>query len=362
MERRWFIGLGPPIFALSAIALATPVIATPLIGHGNHPDGETVSRPALDRIPDVVSARAWLAQRGDGAWVYGRAGSTKRQALPQAETAIAIGRRYVASTLPTSDGTSHLRLREWRTGSVAVDLDSSIWISAGAFSGDDLVVTGYGDARATSDGGLAVVRVGSGRFETVVPERPFPQALGASASRGDVFVSASGRRAASYLCAADLCDVQVIDVSSGRLVRSSRQTGFLRAITDSAMILTDGEFKWISARELATGREIWRLRDSILMNPVAAAGGSVVGLVGSRPAGWAVARIGATGRAADLTERVRDGHWPQVWAQLSTPEAVVIGRGDFAEALSGTGQSTADIIDVQAGSAIGRDLQLLPGE
>jgi hypothetical protein len=358
-EKRWLLGLGPPVLVIGAIALIGPSAWVTAAAQRAELNPEATPGELRRLAPDV-SSRAWIAERGDGTWVYGRAGVGILRDLPAGETAIAIGRTYVASTKPRADGVSHLRLREWRTGVLTVELEAPIWISTGAFRDDDLVVTGYGDASATSDGGLAVVGAGSNQLEALVPAAPFPADLGPSAARGDVHVSPNGRLAASYLCSGETCATQVVDLETRRLVHNGRQKGFLRAITDSTMILTDDEHAWISASDIRTGRELWRIPDSILMNPLAGADGSVTGLIGSNGPGWAVGRIGPDGVATDLTPRTWNGAWPQVWTQVSTGGSAVIGHGDFAAALSGHVAPTADVIDIARQRVLGRDIPLLP--
>jgi hypothetical protein len=47
---------------------------------------------------------------------------------------------------------------------------------------------------------------------------------------------------------------------------------------------------------------------------------------------------------------------------VSTPRVAVIGRGEFAAALSGQVRPTADVIDIARQQAVARDLPLLPGQ
>jgi hypothetical protein len=362
LEKRWLLGLGPPLIVLGAVAviaapgsIARAAVHRPVPGAAAH----VAATASLDLIPADVAARAWVAERGDGVWAYGRAGSRSRRALPAGETAIAIGRRYLASTVALPSGTSRLILRDWHSGRIAARSDAPLWISTGAFRADDLVVTGYGDVRAATDGGLAIYVARQAKWRVLLPAARFPAGM-AAASRGDVHVSPGGRLAASYLCQADVCDTQVVDLETGDRVYHDRHAAFLRALTDDALVLTDGEFEWISAVNVRSGHEAWRIHDSILMNPLAGADGSVTGLVGSNRPGWAVARIGPDGRSRDLTPRTRNSTWPQVWTQLSTPDTAVIGRGDLAQALSGQISAAADIVDTTQGRVLGRDVLLLP--
>jgi hypothetical protein len=359
LEKRWLLGLGPPIIVMSAVAFATAPGALTRAA-SDVATAPLATRGTLERLAPDVAARAWIAERGDGAWVYGRAGGGILGTLPSGETAVAIGRRYLASTTTLPTGKSHVILREWGTGAIALEIDAPIWVSTGAFRADDLVVTGYGDGRAATDGGLAVLRAPAARWQVLVPAGPFSAGL-ATGSRGDVFTSPDGRLGASYLCAGELCHTHVVDLETGQLLHDGRHPAFLRAVTNDAMILTDGEFGWISAVDVRNGREIWRRPDSILMNPLAGEDGSVTGLIGSDGPGWAVARIEPDGQSTDLTPRTRSGAWPQVWTQLSTPRTAVIGHGDFVRALSGDIGPGADIVDTVHGQVIGRDVLLLPG-
>ena len=359
LEKRWLVGLAPPVLAVSVAAIITTPPAVQSARHQGLDVAQVTARLELERLAPDVAGRAWLAERGDGRWSYGPAGGGSVRTLPPEETAIAIGRRLVATTVPLPTGKSHLVLREWRTGQISREIDAPMWITTGTFRADDLVVTGYDDAGAAADGGLAVLAERSRSWQVLLPAGPFPAEL-ASASRGDVFISPDARLAASYLCAAEVCDVQVVDLEKARLVHDARQPGFLRTLTDTAMVLTDGELEWISAVDVRSGREIWRVPDSILMNPLAGADGSVVGLVGSNGPGWTIGRIARDGATTDLTPRTRNGSWPQVWSQLSTPRTAVIGRGDLGRALSGELSPAADIVDIARLRTLGRDVLLLP--
>ena len=87
--------------------------------------------------------------------------------------------------------------------------------------------------------------------------------------------------------------------------------GFLRVLTDDAIVTTDDDATWISARRIRDGVEAWRETNSVLLDPLAAADGSVVGVVGSRSAGWAIGEFDSRGRRHDLTPRSGpDQPWP----------------------------------------------------
>jgi hypothetical protein len=246
------------------------------------------------------------------------------------------------------DGRSTLRLRDPDTGALVGEVRMPIWVSAGAWTDAGLVVTGYRDAAMGGDGGLLLVGVPDLSLTTLVAGGAFPKALGSPAARGEVVVSPSGRLAASNVCGVRLCDAQVVDVGTGQVFRPVRSAeGFLRVATDDAIVTTDGDSAWISARRIGDGSEAWRLRDSVLLDPLAAADGSVVAVVGSRAPGWAVAAIDGHGLGRDLTGRVgTDQAVPRIWREVSTPTRAVLGHEPFDQAMRGLGDRSVEILRV----------------
>jgi hypothetical protein len=225
-----------------------------------------------------------------------------------------------------------------------------IWVSAGAWTSAGLVVTGYGNASMTSDGGLILVDPDHGSARSLVDPAAFPSALGTTVARGEVVASPSGRWAASNACGVRLCETQVVDVSTGQVFRPLRSAeGFLRVITDDAIVTTDDDATWISARRIRDGGETWRATNSLLLDPLATADGSVVGVVGSSAAGWAIGELDAHGRLHDLTPRSGpDQPWPRIWREVSTPtRAVIAGRGfdGSLRDLTGPAVSVLDLPD-----------------
>jgi hypothetical protein len=167
-------------------------------------------------------------------------------------------------------------------------------------------------------------------------------------------VSPSGRLVASNACGIERCDLQVVEVETRVVHRPVREAaGFLRALTDDAVVTTDDASGWIAARGIADGRERWRVTDRALFDPVARADGSVVGVVGSPSAGWAVSSIDRSGRFRDLTTRGRaDGGLPRLWRALSTDDRLVIGTATFEEAVI-TGRPTAlSLVDPATANAL----------
>jgi hypothetical protein len=202
----------------------------------------------------------------------------------------------------------------------------------------------------------------SGTVETYIAAGHRSPRLGSPTTRGAVFVSPNGRFAGSYLCRNGSCETQVVDLASRDVFRpTSGRPGFLRTLTDTDVVLTDGDHEWIAALDARSGHERWRVTDSILMTPLAGRDGSVLGLTGSIVRGWAVARIDRAGRSTDVTPRGKHRTLPQVWTQLSTPRTAVVGADDFLTALSNADGATADLVDVERARVVGRGVVILPG-
>lgn len=309
---------------------------TAAIGAGSalvRASGAPTSAAAIPEVP-------WLVQRPDGGWVYGRGARSMPRRLPSGETGIAITEQWVASVTPSADGRSTVRFRARDTGRAIADVQAPIWVSAGAWSSAGLVVTGYGDHSMTTDGGLVLISPESRTATVLLAGGAFDARLGLPVARGDVVVSPSERLVAANACGIRLCDAQVVDVVTGTMYRPIRAAeGFLRVLTDDAIVTTDDDSHWISARRFADGAEVWRRRDSVLLDPVATVDGSVVAVTGSPRSGWGVASIDAHGAARDLGPRGRGGEvWPRIWTALSGPSSVVVAGQPFAEWL-GTGRS-----------------------
>ncbi len=303
------------------------------------------ARVAL-RVPDVP----WLAERGDGVWLHGRGAAPTRDVLPAGETGLGIDERYVATTVPAAGGRSTVRLRDPGSGRLVRAVDLPIWVSAGAWTRGGLVVTGYRDSSMAWDGGLVLVTVPDFAVRTLVAPRPYPERLGAPVARGEVVASPSGSIVASNLCGVRLCDTQVVDLATGEIFRPIQSAeGFLRVVTDDLIVTTDDDYGWISGRRFRDGSEAWHQTDSMLLDPLAAADGAVVGVVGSRVAGWGVAAFDGQGRVRNLTSRTgADRPWPRIWRQLSTPTTAVVGREGFEDAVRTTLGSPEAVLPVVA--------------
>ena len=123
--------------------------------------------------------------------------------------------------------------------------------------------------------------------------------------------------------------------------------GFLRVLTDDAIVTTDDDATWISARRIRDGGEAWRETNSLLLDPLATADGSVVGVVGSRSAGWAIGELDARGRRHDLTPRSGpDQPWPRIWREVSTPTRAVIASRGFDGSLRDLTAPAVSVLDL----------------
>ena len=342
------IAVSAVVVTLSRIAPARGPVAGPMVADGANVGAMRQARTKEPRfggtttpLPDVP----WLADRGDGVWLYGR--RTNARALPAGEFGLAVDDRFVATSTPTGDGRSTIHLRSAATGARVRDIAAPIWVSAATWTSRGLVATGYRDASMVEDGGLVLISA-AGAVEVLVPAGPFSSTLGRPVARGDVVVSASRHVVASNACGVKLCDSQVVDLATGAIFRPSRSSeGFLRAVTDDLVVTTDDDARWISAHRFGDGHEVWRLTDTVLLDPMAAAGGSVVGVVGSRATGWGLDRIDASGSARHVTSRVSgDAPWPRLWPKVSTPSVLVVGRAGFDEAIGSAAGVDVDVIEI----------------
>jgi hypothetical protein len=299
------------------------------------------------RLPDAP----WLAQAGDGRWIFGRGDRPPIRRLPAGEVGLAIDRSSLATVIPTRDGRSLLRIRDAASGRQLRDVAAPIWIATGAFTPAGLVVAGYRDVTMAADGGLLLVAPDTGAISTLVEGGPYPPALGALVARGDVLVSPSGRSVASNACGPERCLTQVVDLETREVSRPvDGDLGFLRAVTDEAVVTTDDAGRWIRARAIADGRETWRRDGASLIEPAAMADGSVVGLVGSARDGWAIGTIDARGRLRDLTPRGRaENRPPALWRPVMTPSTVVFGATSFGEALGSRRTADVTVVDAATG-------------
>ena len=313
-------------------AAARGPAAVPSTGGGRPSTAASIVPGAtVAALPDVP----WLAQRGDGTWVFGRGDHGVVRRLPAGETGLAVDDRFVATVVPAADGRSVLRFRDRDSGRPLRDVAAPIRVSAGAWTAAGLVVTGYRDATMATDGGLVLIAPDTGDATVLVDAAPFSESLGRPVARGDVLVSPNGATVASNACGVRLCDLQVVELATGRVSRPiGGAEGFLRAITDEAVVTTDDGYRWISARRIADGVELWRQRDTALIDPVALDDGSIAGLVGSSRTGWAIAAVDRAGGMRDLTARRHEDQAPaRIWRVISDRGVLVVGHSAFEEAL-----------------------------
>ena len=81
--------------------------------------------------------------------------------------------------------------------------------------------------------------------------------------------------------------------------------------------------------------------------------GSVVGLVGSTRAGWAVAAIDQAGRIRDLTSRANgDAPIPQLWKTFSGNGLLVVATMSFGEAVDRGRPLSVSLVSVRDGHAV----------
>jgi len=339
-------GRQPVRLRVAAAGVVAVAVALGIAGLVARPDAAgtpAVVAPGLAVLAPDVAGRPWLAHRADGRTVWGRAGARERTVLPEGETGLAVAGHWLASGVSTV-GTTHVRVRDLDTGAVVLEQDAGFRVAAAALAGDRLLLTGYAAGVARRDAGIVALDVPSGTSHTLVGARPFDARLGASPAMGDFQLSAGGRLAAVNTCGASGCDTVVIDLAS--LAASTPQvggTGFLRAVTDDVLVLTDADGGWIKGIDVRTGRTRFTIADAGLMEPAAMADGRVIADVGGGTRGWQVAAFGADGRLSPLTDPARaPGPW--VWPGVSSPNVVVLGDVPFEAALAGGAASPNTLI------------------
>jgi hypothetical protein len=347
---------GVAIVGVLALAVSDGRVASP---GATHPDLQptvvagtgTGAVAAAQRTGAAVPDVPWLVQRPDGAWVYGRGARSTPRTLPSDETGLAISEQWVASVVPVASGGSTVRFRDRDSGRAVADVRAPIWVSAGAWSSAGLVVTGYVDRSMSEDGGIVLISPAASTVTVLVPGGPFDAKLGRPVARGDVVVSPSGRLVAANACGIRICDTQVVDVVTGSISRPIRAgEGFLRVLTDEAIVTTDGDARWISSRRIADGAELWRHRDSVLLDPVATADGSVVAVTGSQRTGWGVASFDARGAVRTLGPRSSGGQaWPRIWTALSGTSTIVVAGQPFAEWVESTRSLSVTVLGLGGG-------------
>jgi hypothetical protein len=323
---------------IAAAGVAAVTVVLGIAGIAARPDGPgtTTAAPALAAMAPDIAGRPWLARRGDGRSVWGRAGAADRSVLPEDESGLAIGGHWLASGVSTVDAT-RVRVRDLETGAVVLDEDAGFRVAAAALAGDRLFLTGYAGGSARQDAGVVAVDIPEGATRRLVDAGPFPGRLGASPAKGDFQLSASGKLAAVNTCGSAGCDTVVIDVAT--LATSTPQvggTGFLRAVTDEVLVLTDADGRWIKGTSVRTGGNRFTIADAGLMEPASMADGRVIADVGGGSRGWQVAAFGADGNLSPLTDLARaPGPW--VWPSVSSSTVVVLGDTPFDDALAGGG-------------------------
>ena len=233
------------------------------------------------------------------------------------------------------------------TGRVEFERALPMWVSAAAAAGNRLLLTGYGDQSLESDGGLIVVSPASGEMVALLQPRKFPDALGAEVRRGGIRVSGTAKTVGIYACGTLGCEVTVVDLASGMSsVPLFAGEGFLRAVTDDQVVITDASGAWTTAITSRTGAVAWTIAGASLMYPVSMGDGSIIADLGLGKSGWTIRAISPSGGVRDLAP-VADA-FPKVWQQVSTPSIVVFGAVTFEEALQGSTGAVGTVIHVAA--------------
>ena len=303
--------------------------------------------------PDVVG-RPWMAQVGDGPWIWGEAGTAGRHVLDK-ENGLAIGRDWLAVSSADPSG-SHVLILD-HAGAVISEHEFAFDPAIAAAAGTTLLFTGYGSSGERGD--LVAIDTATGAVRTLVRATAFAASLGPDAMLGSIRVSASGQTAAIYVCHARLCETLAVDVASGKVTTVTSGTeGFLRAVTDELAIFTDADGAWIRAIEIATGAGRWTVKGySLDGTPVATADGSIVATIGNGD-DWAVRSVSPKGQITDLT-LPGSALW-DVWDQVSTPTTIVLAETYFGGGLADPDGGRATLIRQSDRAVLGTSVLVIP--
>ena len=320
----------------------------------------TAALSQLAAVAPDVNGRAWLLRAGEGPWFWGEAGSPARHQLADGETGLAVDGGWIASSMHPSSAVTSVVVRTRATGKTVASAQVPFWVASATSAPGRLLLTGYGDASQATSAGVVSMDPATGTLATLVPGGPFPAALGAEPLQGGVFVSGSGRTAATYACGPSGCTTTVIDLGTGATWQPTKaEPGFLRAVTDSMVVLTDEDGAWVKALDARTGKVLWTIADASLMFPVSMADGAIAADLFLPGRGWTVRSITAQGATVDLAP-VAERH-PEVWQQASSPTTVVYGPVSFGEALDQPGGAVGTLIR-DDGTVVAASITIAPAQ
>lgn len=342
---------------------ATPAAPTPVASVDPTP---IVSRPVQPRpgVPSDVAARSWLAESsgvwpgrdGGSTYVAGIAGTTARIILPPTEWGLAADGGRVASRV--ADGaTTTIIVRDITTGQVLRTAPVSMVAERGLFVGGWLYVAGFADPGRTQDGGVQRLDLSSpgSTFETIINAGPFDAGVGEPAERGPVVASPSGRTIVSGVGGLRRGDADIIDATTGTVLRRLRNVLPVIANDVGIYALGDGQDRFV---DLVTGTELWSVPTGFLYAVVIDPSGTKALIAFGADGGGDPYRIQrldlGTGRAEDVLVQER-GPRQYLSNELSTVAHPVLlpSTGISSSIGDAAGQTSALLLDPATGRVTG---------
>jgi hypothetical protein len=223
-----------------------------------------VSRSVQPRpgVPSDVAARTWLAESNwtwpgrdvETAYVAGIAGTTARIILPPTERGLAADGGRVASGVADGAMTTIL-VRDIATGQVLRTAPVSMVAERGLFVDGWLYVAGFADPARTQDGGVQRLDLSSpgSTFETIINAGPFDADLD-NPERGPLVASPSGRTIVSGVGGLRRADADIIDATTGTVLRRLRNVVPVIANDAGIYALGENQNRFV---DLVTGTELW---------------------------------------------------------------------------------------------------------
>ena len=257
---------------------------------------------------------------------------------------------------------STVRLRDFAAGRLRLSVDRPGTISSAVLAGNTLYVAGDTGTGGAADAGVQAISLADGSVRDLVPGGPAPADAAGPVSRGQLRLSPSGRTLGAPLCAGDQCWIDIVDLATGARSTPVRNAGgFLVALADDLLYLTDGLATSLRAVDARSGQPRWSL-DNAQIGGVAPSGDGARVVIAylpdlnrGGPFTFTLASADAgTGALTVLLRRPADADAPTFHPGLSGDRFAVIGNGGpLSEVLAGIRHRVAlTLVDAVSGAIV----------
>ncbi len=336
--------------------------------------------PSPPSLPEVLAAKTWVTLNpvgSLGAAVAGTLDGHYHLTLPADEVALAAADLRVVSAIWTKapDGStqdSTLVVRDLRRdGAEIARFETAGPVVAGqaVLSGDTLFFAG--NSAPDRIAGVYAGSLADSTVRTLIDPGPVPDNLAASTgsvvfaiqtapgvSRSPVVLSPSGRTLGSAVCGNGRCNIELVDVPSGKARQAFTGVPFGLWLLGEAVLIGVDDTSVYGYD--ASGRSLWALKDKRPQSPgyLTSDGSQLIVLYQDvDPNADAVVVLGvvdvSSGAERVLRRWERNEPAPLLWAAVSSDEtAVLIPNGLTPEAAldAGGGSFEADLLDLQTGT------------